>query len=440
MSCENCEKLLESELKRVSGVASVRVSRRDHSAEISYFKSEPEFTELKQIVEKFGYQAYPTEAEISSEPKRIIREWIEAILILTILLLIYQLLRKWGEWEKIGINYSKITYGISFLIGLTASVSSCFAVVGSVVIAFAEKYQCRGGGFFSCAVKPNLLFHAGRLLTFFLLGGGLGVVGGEINLTGKFIFLYSITIAVIMAWLGLNILGILPSIVSVGLRMPGRFIQHWVRLKDSEHALAPFLLGSLTFFLPCGFTQSMQVFALTSGSFISGGLHLLLFALGTLPVLLMVGITASWTKMKKLQVLQKVAGFLILLFASSIFNSGISLKSWKGNLFALNQDEERIVDRSESSSSSLEQIIEMHVTYRGFEPNILTIKKGIPVTWKIYGDQVTQCTDRIIVPSLKLSKAISPGENIIRFTPPGKRGEIPFSCWMGMVRGKFVIE
>ena len=46
-----------------------------------------------------------------------------------------------------------------------------------------------------------------------------------------------------------------------------------------------FLLGALTFFLPCGITQSMQVAALASGSPVTGALIMGMFALGTLPML-----------------------------------------------------------------------------------------------------------------------------------------------------------
>jgi sulfite exporter TauE/SafE/copper chaperone CopZ len=440
MYCVNCEKLLSAEFKKVSGVGDVRVSRKDKSAEIRYCAKEPEFSELKSIACKFGYKVYEDEAETFREPKKIPwREWLESVLILITLLFLYGLFREWGVTDKIDFNHSNITYGISFLIGLTASVSSCLAVVGSVVIAFGEKYKCSGGGFFSCAVKPNVLFHAGRLLTFFMLGGVLGMIGGEINITGKFISAYAIMVAVIMAWLGLNILGILPSLSAVGLRLPQKLTGNWEKLKASEHALAPLFLGGLSFFLPCGFTQSMQVFALASGSFFIGGLNLLMFALGTLPVLLILGITASWTRSRKVAVMQKVAGFLILIFAFSIFNSGFALKGVNNNIFAASKNEGESGEKSENSRNQAEQMVEMHVTYRGFQPNIIKVKKGIPVKWKILGDQVTPCTDRIIVPSLNITKGINSGENIIQFTPTAA-GEIPFSCWMGMVRGKFTVE
>ena len=81
----------------------------------------------------------------------------------------------------------------------------------------------------------------------------------------------------------------------------------------------------------------------------------------------------------------------------------------------------------------------MHVTSRGFEPNTLTVKAGVPVRWIIQGDQVSGCTSRIVVPSFEISKNISYGENVVSFMPVQK-GEIAFSCGMGMVRGKFIVE
>lgn len=62
--------------------------------------------------------------------------------------------------------------------------------------------------------------------------------------------------------------------------------------------LAP-VVGALTFFLPCGFTQSMQLLALGSGSPVQGGIIMAAFALGTLPVLLAVGLGSSYTKDRK---------------------------------------------------------------------------------------------------------------------------------------------
>jgi plastocyanin domain-containing protein len=179
----------------------------------------------------------------------------------------------------------------------------------------------------------------------------------------------------------------------------------------------------------------MQALALLSGSFLKGGLLLFLFSLGTLPVLLLLGIFSRTVKVGNFKILQKTLGLIIILMAFYTISSGITI--YKNTLISNSLNKENIVENIESFKDF--QIVEMHIKYSGFEPNVIKVKKGIPVKWIIYGDEVTGCTDRIIVPSLNIKKDITSYETIIIFTPKEK-GVIPFSCWMGMVRGKFIVE
>lgn len=438
MHCTSCEKLLEDELGNVKGVKRIKADRKKNLVEIFYEETEPQFSDIKNIVQKFGYEA--SVGEIS--PKNAGNswaEWISAFLISAVIVVLFRIILNSGVVDKFNPQNVSLGYGVSFLVGLAASVSSCLIVIGSVIIAFSEKYRAENLDFFRGAVKPNLFFHTGRLATFFVLGGLLGFIGGEINISGNFVSFYTVIIAAIMALLGLNILGILPSNLGI---MPKRITSRWSSLKESDYKAAPFLLGAMSFFLPCGFTQSMQILALTSGSFTKGSLSLFFFALGTVPSLLALGVATSWVKNKKIAVFQKVAGILILLFAVYTFGSGMALWGVKSNVLSSNKNnaadsqDKKIAPENIPSGG---QTVEMHLTSRGYEPNVLKIKKGIPVNWIIYGDSVTGCTNKIIVPSLDIEKGINSGKNIIGFTPT-KSGEIPFSCWMGMVRGKFIVE
>lgn len=439
MHCASCEKILSDEFGNISGVKKVRVSQKNNSAEIDYEGKEPDFSEVKKMAEKFGYVAFEKDFVKNNNEKEKINwtTWINSILIVGFMLVLFKIFQSTEILNKFDLNGARISFGISFLIGLAASVSSCLAVVGAVVIAFSEKYKSEGNNFYQKVMRPNLFFHAGRLGAFFFLGGLLGAVGGEINVSGNFISIFTIIIAVVMAWLGLNILGILPSISNLGIKMPQKFTKNWEKLKKSEHQAAPFLLGASSFFLPCGFTQSMQIFALTSGSFWVGGMSLFLFALGTVPTLLILGVTTSWVKNKKMEVFKKVAGFLIIFFAIYTLQSGLALRGVKTNV--LSSDKKEQSGSGNSINNQNVQVVEMRVTGSGFSPNVLKIKRGVPVRWVIKGENVTSCTNKIIVPSLNISKNISYGDNVVEFTPT-KAGEIPFSCWMGMVRGKFIVE
>ncbi|MCX6767049.1 MAG: sulfite exporter TauE/SafE family protein [Candidatus Moranbacteria bacterium] len=460
MHCPSCEKLLEGEFKNIPGVRNVKVDRKIDSAEIFFDDKEPDFEEIKNMAEKFGYTAHenePVSKNSDTKNKTSLADWLKAGLIIVAILFVFHFFQASGLANGIGASNKSISYGVAFLVGLVASVSSCLAVVGAVVIAFSEKYhpahypaeRDSGAGkkrnFFNDTIKPNLFFHIGRLGTFFILGGLLGAVGGELNISGNFVSIYTIIIALVMAWLGLNILGLVPSLSAVGIKMPKKFSARWEGLKKSEHMAAPFVLGGLTFFLPCGFTQSMQLFALASGSFLVGGLSLFLFALGTLPTLLVLGITASWTKNRGLAVFQKVAGVLIILFAVYTFNSGLALSGVKTNVISSAGNKQTSETKNDASQPQAQpagqasQTVTMNVTASGFEPSVFTVKQGVLVKWVINGVNVTGCTSTVIVPSYNISKNLKLGENVVQFTPQSK-GIINFSCGMGMVRGKFVVE
>ena len=101
--------------------------------------------------------------------------------------------------------------------------------------------------------------------------------------------------------------------------MPVRLGMRAHGLKKANHTLTPLLVGIATFFLPCGFTQSMQIYTLSTGSFWKGGLTMLAFALGTLPVLALLSFSSLGIH-KKAQsgVFFKTAGLIVIFFG--IFN------------------------------------------------------------------------------------------------------------------------
>jgi len=442
MHCVSCEKLLDDEFRRVPGVKDVRVDRLKNTGEVDYEGTEMDFSEIQKVAKKFGYEASEEKEEensasVNKASMRNWKDWIKAAVIVAVILLAFRIFQNTGLIDRIDLQSEEMGYGLAFLVGLVASVSSCLVIVGAVVIAFGEKYKSSGKSFYAGAVEPNILFHAGRLATFFVLGGILGLIGGELNVSGNFVSVFTILIAVVMGWLGLNILGIVPNISDLGVHMPKGLTKKWSNLKFSEHKAAPFLLGGLSFFLPCGFTQSMQIFALTSGSFWIGGMTLFIFALGTLPSLLILGVTASWTRSSKMIIFQKVAGMLVVLFAFFTLQSGLALRGADVSVLSTKDAENEKVEDVQIKKD--QQIVEMRVTNSGFSPSTLRIKKDVPVKWIVKGDQLSGCTNKIIVPSLKISKSLRAGDNIIEFTPT-EAGTIPFSCWMGMVKGRFVVE
>ncbi len=374
---------------------------------------------------------------VVQEEKNTKKQWLIVFFVVIFLVFFYKIFQNFNFEKRLGIANPNANYGTAFLVGVVASVTSCMAIVGSVVIIYSERYETAKKDFFSRTIKPNLFFHFGRLSGFFFLGGLLGLIGGEMNLGGNFIAIYMFIITIIMALLGLNMLGIFSEINHLRFVMPKFFGKLWDKLTQTKSDWALVFLGILSFFLPCGFTQSMQIIALASGSFLRGALTMFFFALGTMPALMMLGVTSSWTSNKNKLIFQKVAGILILMFTIYSFNSAMALFGMKNNIFEQQQNNGK--ENLGREANGKEQVIEMRITEKGFEPNEFKIKKGIPVRWIIMGDDIIGCTSKIIVPELNITKTLNYGTNTVFFVP-NKVGDIPFSCWMGMVRGKFSVE
>lgn len=438
MTCVSCENLISEDINKIVGVDKVSVSHKTQIAQVYFSKQIPDNQEIIKTIEKLGYEA--SESPIEKNTKKIKAtpsQWAWSIFVVFCIYLVYRYISWLGIFDWIKIDSKNIGYGAAFLIGIVASMSTCLAVVGAVVMSFGAKYKSVGDKF-SKNVKPHLLFHAGRIGGFFLLGGLLGVLGNFVQFSPSVLSIFTILIAIVLFWLALNILGFLPSMTTLGIHMPKSSMNVWQKLKKSEHAMAPILLGAFTFFLPCGFTQSMQLFAVSSGSFWIGALTLAFFALGTSPILFSIGMASSKASGKKNIILQKIIGFIILAFAFYTLSSGLAIKGVGLFDFTKSNNSNNNIDTNVVMEDGV-QVVKMAVEYSGYNPSTIHIKQGIPVRWEIDGKQLSGCSNQIIVPDLNIKKQLNTGINVIEFTPP-KKGTLNFSCWMGMVRGKFIVE
>jgi len=430
MHCVACELSIVETIKNINGVKSVKVNHRSGIAQVDYDGDRLPFKDIAAKIEELGYQA-SLEPIAKRQDRASKEQWFYAIAIVFALYLVYRYLTWIGLLNWLNVSTENVGYGAAFLIGIVASLSTCLMVVGSVVISFASKYQA-SGGFYKQSVKPHLLFHLGRLATFFVLGGILGSLGSWFNPSQSFNAWFTIIFALILAWLALNILGLVPSLSSIGVRMPKKSLGVLQKMQESDHALAPMLLGGFTFFLPCGFTQSMQLLAMATGNFWAGGMLLFLFALGTMPVLMGLGVATARFKNLQSIVWQKTIGIIVLVFAFYSLSSGLALAGVN----------KQFIDKQElgqAINQNNAQVINMTVYYSGFSPNVFRLKKDVPVRWIIDGREITGCTNQVIVPDFGIRKNLQAGENIIEFIPT-KSGTIGFSCGMGMVRGKFIVE
>ncbi len=439
MTCRSCELLLERKLKALPGIVEVDVHYRTGKARIIADTTRlPSPEAIEKIIEHAGYRMASDDAPTIADVEPPARKWMEIGAALLIVLALGKLLQTFDLVSLAPSTSGALTLGGTLLIGLVAGTSSCLAVTGGLLLSMAAKHTERHGGETAWQkLRPLLHFNAGRIVSYVLLGGAIGLLGQAITLGTKLTGYMNIAIALVMLYLALSILHIIPK-GSCPIRPPKRLSRWIAGLSEHDHPAAPFALGALTFFLPCGFTQSLQIAALASGSFVSGALTMGAFALGTLPSLLGLSAVSATAKGTVQRLFLRFSGALVLILALFNLQSGLALTG---------------VDPSQVISAALGnnnagvaaprptggvQELSMRVGPSSYEPSQLTVYAGIPVRWTIDGTEARGCTSVLVIPSLNIVKPLQSGINIVEFTPPAP-GQLAFSCSMGMVRGTITV-
>ncbi|MEK7557700.1 MAG: sulfite exporter TauE/SafE family protein, partial [Patescibacteria group bacterium] len=274
----------------------------------------------------------------------------------------------------------------------------------------------------------------------------LGIIGSKFNFSLKFSSILVIAVSVMMIILAFQMFGF-KAFRKFQFTMP-KFITRFIANESNfKGRHMPFLMGAFTFFLPCGFTITAQGLALISGSAIQGGLIMFLFALGTLPMLLFIGLSS--VKFSQKAHLSgrflKVAGILVLFFALYNINAQLNvlgISSFSDLSVSSGQSSSVAKNNSPQNEEGLPQIIngkqilKMDASSRGYSPNYLKVKVGIPVRWEIIDKGTSGCTNAVIAKNLFDGEiSLTPGQTSVKEFTPKKVGKYKFSCWMGMVSG-----
>ncbi|HMN26772.1 MAG TPA: cupredoxin domain-containing protein [Caldilineaceae bacterium] len=76
----------------------------------------------------------------------------------------------------------------------------------------------------------------------------------------------------------------------------------------------------------------------------------------------------------------------------------------------------------------------------GYTPDVIVVKRGKRVRLHFNRQESSLCSELVIFDKINQSAKLPEGETVtIEFTPQEK-GEIPFQCQMGMLRGKLIVE
>jgi sulfite exporter TauE/SafE len=337
-----------------------------------------------------------------------------------------------------------MSYGLVFVIGLVASISSCIAVTGGLLVAVAAKYNEATANLTPLRrLKPHIYFNAGRILFYTLLGGGIGALGSALTLSPEVNGILTLLASGVMILLGLQMLKLLPALTRFLPTLPksfGHFI-HDIAERDANGGA--FVLGAATFFLPCGFTQALQLYVLAKGNFAVGALTMLAFSLGTLPALLSLSAMSSLATGGLQRHFLKFAGAAVVVLGIANVQYGLVLTGSSMNAAPVTATGTPAEKTPAPTAAAAEgkQVVVMRIDGFDYIPNQFTVKQGIPVEWRIDASEAAACGRFLLAPGLGIRKILSDRSTTTISFIPQQAGAFGFNCGMGMMTpgSKFIV-
>ena len=336
-----------------------------------------------------------------------------------------------------------MSYGLVFLIGLLASFSTCIAVTGGLLLAAAAKYNAANSKFGGLQkFKPHIFFNVGRILSYTLLGGAIGALGSAISLSPITSGIITLAASAMMIVFGLQMLKLLPSLGRFQPRAPKTLAEKIRSLGTKGTNSTALAFGAATFFLPCGFTQALQLYVLAKGDFVTGALTMLAFSLGTLPALLSISAISSFARGTFQRHFVRFAGVALVFLGFMNIQYGLVLTG--SNIQPLTSEGNSVFNQTRIGSVRTvdgKQIANMKVVGLEYQPNRFAIEQDVPVEWRIEAKEAEGCGRFLVVPKLRITKLLSSTDTTVITFVPRESGDIVFNCGMRMMTpgSKFVV-
>ena len=433
MTCNNCVNHIEKDLK--DKVDYVKANFVKGEVIVEYDPEKISRKEIEKIIDNCGYEVKGTNKKEKFKFDSKYIAW--GIVVASVLLVAYLL---YGYLEGLHLSLPEMGDNTSlfllFIVGLFTGFH-CVSMCGGFVVSYTTKNALKGHK----GMGQHFVYGLSKTASYTIIGALFGLVGS--------IFFFSPALRGGIAIFA-GIFMIAYSLSMFGIKFFRRFQfnpKFLMKLSSANRGAkgvyaGPMVTGLLNgLFIACGPLQAMYIYAAGTSSMIQGATSLMAFGLGTLPVLIGFGGLANTISHKSTRKILKVSAVIVLILGLIMLNRGLSLtgsgydvKSISAGFKNVDSANAEIVIDSDGY-----QVIEMHVVESGYEPNSFVLKKGVPVKWVVYGDEITGCNNAVQVPSIGLSFDVKPGKQVIEMDAFEDTGVVAWSCWMGMIPGNFIV-
>ncbi len=448
MTCASCERRVARALEALPGVASATASSVRGVATMKVTRA-PRPADVEAALRKAGYSVGTT-AWLNRDPS----VWRTFAVAGVAVAAVGAVASATGLTEVSGRLTDPGAGGLLVVLalGLAAGVSTCMAMVGGIVLAISATAAARassaapagvGAASRAGALRSNVTFQAGRIVGFAVLGAVLGAVGASVAMPAGLVVVVTAAVAAVMLLLGLRLTQLSPRLAGWTPRLPVSLSE---RLGLSEAspattAAGTALAGAATFFLPCGFTQAVQLYALSTGSPRTAAVVMATFALGTAPGLLTLAGAPTLLTGPRRDVALRALGVVVIGFA--VLNASAATRLAGIDLPTLPTGGSAAAATATSVSANVtvtpaDQTIAATQDGSGYHPGETVIYAGLPTHWNMTSLNVYTCASTLLSRDLGISGRLKEGGNLIEL-PALKPGTYRYSCDMGMYTGRLVV-
>ncbi len=435
MTCRTCEVRIQRYVGRLPGVERVSASAVHGRVEVQSAAPIPAAA-IAGAIRAAGY-------ELGATPwlERNPDVWLTA-LFGVVLLAAFVLGAKLTGLDSLATGSASLGTGglaVALLLGLAAGVSTCMALVGGLVLALSASFESAQNGSRSVLtrMRPSLVFMSGRISGYALLGALLGALGAGITLPPVVLGGLMIAVAVLMTLVGARLTGLSPRVAAWSPTLPLGLARTLGMTDGTTGAYSDgraAILGAATFFMPCGFTQAVQVYALSTGSPLIAGATMAVFAIGTAPGLLSLAGLPAIVPASVRPTLLRVVGVVVIGFALVNGTAGIRLAG-------LGLPSIGAPAAAGPVSTTITGGVQELTTFQGadgYSPGNVTIYAGLPTRWTIQSSTIATCAGSLVVPRLGIQALLHVGANTFEI-PAQTAGTIDYSCSMGMYGGRITV-
>lgn len=407
--CNRCIYIITNKLLTIKNIKKVKI--KNNIAYIYYVGklSNKEIINSILDIDYFTKDEYISD-KLSDVYNRIeLKEFLIIATIIIIMIFIINAIFGYNVFNVIPSIDSSITYGMLFITGALTSIH-CISMCGAInlfviVDSNSKKY------------KGPILYNLGRITSYTLIGGIVGAIGSVISINDKINGIIILLSAIIMFLMSLNLLGI------IDIRLPFD-----LKYKISGRTSNSFIIGLLNGFMPCGPLQAMQVYALSTGSFIKGATSMFLFSLGTVPLMLFTAVFYNLFRGKRKIIINKIASVLILILSIIMMNRAF---------LTLDLDLTKNINESSKYLNSKiikdYQVIEFDLDYNNYRDIILQKDIKARIIINVDSEHLTGCNEEVVFNDFNIRKKLNVGKNIIEFTPH-ETGLFTYTCSMRMIK------